>query len=110
MGLLEADLPLDSVVDSGFYGLLCHSNLHPDDASYLRGRRYNSEKRQDGGHGNQIAEGNSCPPVPTAESLASEYKVSPRTIKNDGQYAAAVDALVRGNGVYRTETIGLSWG
>ena len=66
-------------------------NLHPDAAALMRGRLYNAEKRD---VGRPVADelGKSCP-ISTAERLASEMGVSPRTIKNDGQLAAAVDAL-----------------
>ena len=72
-------------------------NLHPDQASYLRGKRYNAEKSSVGGdRGNQytVAKDQNDPlPESTADRLATEYKVSAPTIKRDGNYAAAVDAL-----------------
>jgi len=68
-------------------------NLHPDQASYLRGKRYNGEKRQDGGHGDQKSGYQNDNPIKTHERLAEEFKVSPATITRDGQYAAAVDSL-----------------
>jgi len=69
-------------------------NLHPDQASYLRGKRYNGEK-QEGFKGNQHTDSGSCQndKKQTHERLAEEYKVSPRTIARDGQYAAAVDKV-----------------
>ena len=70
-------------------------NLHPDQASYLRGKRYNLEKANHGGTGaNQYVQ--SCQndnSAKTADKLAAEYKVGVRTICRDGQYAAAVDTL-----------------
>jgi hypothetical protein len=72
-------------------------NLHPDQASYLRGKRYNAEKASVGGdRGNQytVAKDQNDPlPESTADRLATEYKVSAPTIKRDGNYAAAVDTL-----------------
>lgn len=70
-------------------------NLHPDQASYLRGKRYNGEKLTQGGTGaNQYAQSSQNDnPAKTHERLAEEYKVSPATITRDGQYAAAVDTL-----------------
>ena len=47
-------------------------NLTPAQASYLRGKRYNVEKRQDGGHGDQRAGDHHDPPT-TAQQLAAEY-------------------------------------
>jgi len=73
-------------------------NLHPDQASYLRGKRYNAEKQahgaEQGGRGNQHLVSSQNDNLPkTHERLAEEYKVSPATITRDGQYAAAVDTL-----------------
>ena len=72
-------------------------NLHPDQASYLRGKRYNADKEAKGGdRGNQytVAKDQNDPlPESTADRLATEFKVSAPTIKRDGQYAAAVDSL-----------------
>lgn len=72
-------------------------NLHPDQASYLRGKRYNGEKKdhgfQDAGPGRGKTMDQNDPLFSTADRLATEYKVSAPTIKRDGQYAAAVDKL-----------------
>lgn len=57
-----------------------------------RGKRYNVEKRQDGGHGNQKSDRHFDGPT-TTERLAAEYQVSPRTIKHDAKFAEAVDTL-----------------
>ncbi len=67
-------------------------NLTPDQASLLRGRRYNRTKRQ--GERTDLTSGNSCHKLETtADILAEQHGVSPRTIRNDGQYAAAVKKL-----------------
>ncbi|MCP5158800.1 MAG: hypothetical protein H6975_05180 [Gammaproteobacteria bacterium] len=69
-------------------------HAEPDQASYLRGKRYNGEKKAVGEHtGNQHMERDQNDPIPTADRLATEFKVSPATVKRDGQYAAAVDTL-----------------
>jgi len=77
-------------------------NLHPDQASYLRGKRYNGEK-QAGFKGNQHtvepARDQNDPQQKTADRLATEYSVSAPTIKRDGQYAAAVDTLAKAGSV-----------
>ena len=67
-------------------------NLHPDQASYLRGKRYNAEKQDKGGDRKSIDQ-NDPLIESTADRLATEYKVSAPTIKRDGNYAAAVDTL-----------------
>lgn len=72
-------------------------NLHPDQVSYLRGKRYNAEKKAEGApSGNQNAAkqlDQNDPVVFTADRLATEYKVSAPTIKRDGNFAAGIDAL-----------------
>lgn len=68
-------------------------NLHPDQASYLRGKRYNGEKITQGTRNQHLEKDQNDPFQPTADRLATEYKVSAPTIKRDGQYAAAVDKL-----------------
>lgn len=73
-------------------------NLTDEQKSYLRGKRYQAEKTA--GHGaksgdhsdTQISEGKTCPQV-TAERLAEDYGVSPRTVKNDAAFAEAVDTI-----------------
>lgn len=66
-------------------------NLTPEAASYLRGKRYQREKRHEG----RPTKLDQNDPVigETANRLATEYKVSAPTIKRDAQFAAAVDAL-----------------
>ena len=66
-------------------------NLTPEQASYLRGKRYQAEKKEIGARGVEKLDQND--PTSTAEKLANEYKVSAPTIKRDGQFAAAVDTL-----------------
>lgn len=71
-------------------------NLTPEQLSLLRGRRYNRRKKIPGGTGtNQHTEqrGKNCPSAKTAERIAKETGVSPRTVKNDGQFADAVEKL-----------------
>jgi len=70
-------------------------NLDPMQLSYYRGLHYNTEKQRLGdverfagapyGHAGQLEDFNS-----TAEKLAEEYDVSPRTIRRDGQLASAI--------------------
>jgi hypothetical protein len=55
-------------------------NLHPDQASYLRGKRYNAEKQDKGGDRKSIDQ-NDPLIESTADRLATEYKVSAPTIK-----------------------------
>ena len=72
-------------------------NVTPEQASYLRGKRYNMEKESRGGdRGNQYTVAKDhfdTLPESTATRLADEFKVSEPTIKRDGKFAAAVDTL-----------------
>lgn len=69
---------------------LARRNLNPDQMAILRGRRYNRVKKQWGGQ-REKARGQNDPLLSTAEKLASEYSVSPRTIKRDGEVAAYLE-------------------
>jgi phage N-6-adenine-methyltransferase len=70
-------------------------NLTPDQASLLRGRRYNRTKKaqNDGGRGTPKGTVDQTEPRFTAERLAAQHGVSAPTIKRDGQFAAAVETL-----------------
>ena len=60
-------------------------NLTPDQMSYLRGLRYNQLKKSRGNHDKNS--------VNVAKELASEFKVSDRTVKRDGEFADVIDRL-----------------
>jgi hypothetical protein len=72
-------------------------NLAPQKASYLRGRKYHAAKQSPADNLCKNAEkspkGKSCPSGNTAEKVASECNVSPRTVKNDAKFAEAVDKI-----------------
>jgi N6-adenosine-specific RNA methylase IME4 len=67
-------------------------NVTPEQASYLRGKRYNMEPKSPGER-NDLTSDHFDPRLPVADRLAEEFKVSPATIKRDGKFAAAVDTL-----------------
>jgi hypothetical protein len=68
-------------------------NLSPEGNAYLRGTRYLAEKQAHGGDRSSAeASGKSCH-LKTSEQLAEEFGVSERAVCNDGQFAAAVDAI-----------------
>jgi len=75
-------------------------NLSEDQKSYLRGKRYQSEKKKVGAQpDNQNKnKGTAVVPLKTSESLATEYNVHPNTIKNDAKYADAVDTIAKSAG------------
>ncbi len=73
---------LDKVRDYMINFQLGRRNLTPEQASYLRGLRYN-----------KLKEGNRFDRINVAQQLAEEYSVSTRTIKRDSDYAKGVDGL-----------------
>lgn len=73
-------------------------NLTPEQASYLRGLRYNNEKLGKGKYDRkQMAQNGPYDKKPTSEKLAETYKVSKNTIKRDAVYAAAIDSIGQSN-------------
>src|SRR5437899_2373162 len=71
-------------------------NLSPEQASYLRGKRYNLEKRPRGGDRKSSRHNDDLKPA--HHRLAAEYKVSRATIERDGLFAEAVDTLAQNVG------------
>jgi hypothetical protein len=74
-------------------------NLTREQKSYLRGKRYNLEKKKEGAPPgnqnatNQRAENRHIDSERTSERLADEYNVAPSTIRADAEFANAVDIL-----------------
>ena len=70
-------------------------NLSPDDYKLLVGMLYNQRKKAVGGTGaNQHTQkGKNCTSASTAEQVAEETGVSPRTVKSAGKLATAVEAI-----------------
>lgn len=87
IGLLNFE-NLDAVKDYMIDFQLGRRNLNPEQVSYFRGLRYNREKTGKGKYNRGGEES-----VDIAEKLAVEHSVSPRTIKNDGDYAKGVEKL-----------------
>lgn len=73
---------LDAVRDYMINFQLGRRNLTPEQASYLRGLRYN-----------KLKEGNRTDRINVAQQLAEEYNVSTRTIKRDSDYAKGMEGL-----------------
>jgi N6-adenosine-specific RNA methylase IME4 len=69
-------------------------NLTPDQMRLLRGRRYNRQKRPQGGTGaNQYMQKDQNDLSATADKLAKEHGVSAPTIKRDGKFYEEVEQL-----------------
>lgn len=75
-------------------------NLTAEQASYLRGKRYQAEKREHGGTGanqhKQSYQNDSS--AKTAVKLAEEYGVGQATIHRDAHFAKAVDTVAAKGG------------
>jgi hypothetical protein len=73
-------------------------NATPDEIAYHRGKLYEAEKKDEGGRADRdFSGGNNCPPK-TADALADEFGVSPKTIKNDAAFSRGVDAIAEAAG------------
>jgi hypothetical protein len=89
--------------DAALLWIVCNQlsrrNSTEEQKSYLRGKRYELEKKAQGEHeGNQYTkvEKDQIDPLPTtAEKLAKEFGVSAPTIKRDEQFAKGVDAIAK---------------
>lgn len=91
---VDIDLPdREAAADWIDANQLGRRNLTPMAASELRGRRYNRTKQSRGGQIPGSRVGQNVPSISTAERLATQHGVDERTIKRDGQFAAAVDTL-----------------
>jgi|LDZT01.1.fsa_nt_gi ParB-like chromosome segregation protein Spo0J len=64
-------------------------SLTESQKSYLRGLRYNIEKKA----AHRPEKGGQSDHLKTSEQIAEELKVSPRTVRRDAEYAAAIDSL-----------------
>lgn len=82
---------LDSAADWIDRNQLGRRNLSADQMSILRGRVYNRRKKD--AHRPNNVDKMSALPERTSEALAHEFGVNEKTIRRDGQYAAAVDKL-----------------
>ncbi len=74
-------------------------NLIPEQASYLRGLRYNNEKLEKGKYTRDDHKGQNDPYAlevkkeSTSLKLAKQYNVSEKTIKRDAEFAEGIDLL-----------------
>jgi len=71
---------------------LARRNLTPERKSYLRGRRYNEEKKA-AHRPEKVGNGYPLSGDRTSAAIAREYGVSEKTIRLDATFAQAVDAL-----------------
>ena len=86
---------------------LARRNLHPDEASLLRGHAY---QIMVGGPGRRLGKLGKSYPVSvdqprTSEKLAKKYGVSEKTIRNDAAYLQAVETIAS-RGIPRSSLVG----
>jgi phage N-6-adenine-methyltransferase len=88
--------------DAAMLWIVCNQlsrrNSTEEQKSYLRGKRYELEKRQEHCGENQYTKNGgdqNDPHQKTAEKIAQEFNVSAPTIKRDEQFAKGVDAIAR---------------
>lgn len=79
-------------------------NLTPRDAAYLRGKLYQAQKTA--GHGDQSAR--QTDGQITAERVAAQHGVSPRTVERDGKLASHVDAIAERTGSTPRDVLAVS--
>lgn len=73
---------------------LSRRNQTPEQISYYRGKLYEQMKKVHGG--DRKSSGNNfhlIPTVKTAETIAKDYNVTEKTIRNDADYARAIDTI-----------------
>lgn len=72
---------------------LARRNLTEEQRAYLRGKRYEGEKKKHGGdRKSQESSGQNVHPK-TAQKLAAEYGVDEKTVRRDAAFAQAVDQI-----------------
>jgi hypothetical protein len=64
-------------------------NLTPSQASYLRGKKYNNEKKL----AHRPEKGDQSDHLKTSEKIAKEEKIGSATVRRDAKFATAVDFL-----------------
>lgn len=68
-------------------------NVTPQEASYLRGLLYNSQKQEKRGPGRGKKKDQNDPSFSAAAQVAKDTGVGEATVKRDGRFAQAVDAI-----------------
>ena len=66
-------------------------NLTPQEASYYRGKLYESKKRQ--GARTDLTSGQNVQKLSTAEEIGKQYGVDEKTIRRDAEFSKVVDKI-----------------
>lgn len=91
-------LPFSSLTEAREYMIdnqLGRRNLNSEQISYLRGKKYNSQKLEKGKYERQNYKGQNVlyASGSTSTRLAEEFKVNEKTIKRDAEFAEGLDRL-----------------
>jgi len=78
-------------------------NLTEQEASYYRGKLYESRKLRQGGDRKSKAQNVLL--INTAEEIGKEYGVAERTVKNDAEFSKSVDKIANEIGEKAKEAI-----
>ena len=84
----------EDVIEWMIRNQLNRRNQTPEQISYFRGKLYEQKKKIHGG--DRKSSGNNfhlIPTVKTAERIAKEYNVTEKTIRNDADFAKAIDTI-----------------
>jgi len=89
---VEVYLPdIEAAKDWIIKNQLGRRNLTEQEASYYRGKLYESRKRQ--GMRTDLTSGQNVPKLDTAEEIGKQYGVDGRTIKRDAEFSKSVDKV-----------------
>lgn len=89
---IEIDLPdKEAVKEWIIKNQLGRRNLTSQEASYYRGKLYESRKKDTHSHPKSV--GKNYPRLRISEEISKEYGVSEKTIRNDAEFSKAVDKV-----------------
>ncbi len=85
---------------------LARRNLSEERKAYLRGKRYNAEKKEHGKRGEEKKTGHDAPSIDrTSAKLAEQFSVDEKTIRRDAKFADAVDSIAKNVGTKAKDEI-----
>lgn len=77
---------------------LARRNLSDERKAYLRGKRYQAEKKSEGGRADRDVSGGHNAHPKTSAKLAAQFHVDEKTIRRDADFAEAVDTIGKNAG------------
>lgn len=83
----------DDVIEWIIRHQLNRRNQTPEQISYFRGKLYEQRKKAEGGRSDRSFGVEKITTPKTAETIAEEYGVTEKTIRNDADFARAIDTI-----------------